>query len=532
MTNAASRRPQQKAQSSATASTLAVLGAITTTVANFLIAWLVTRESTRAAGVFFTATAAISIAGNASSLGTQTGVIYFLPRALDARVGAGHVVWKALAPVLVLSTMAAALLVLGAPALAAIIADGDADFATIVRVGAIAVPGFAASVTLFGAARGLGTMTPTVLLGQVVRPGLQIAAMLVLFVTDTASATSLALAWAVPVLISAIGAFATVRRLGGLDISPAQLASDTAGAASNTAEAVPTWSEFWRYTRPRSVSTALQIALERSDVILVSAFLGRELAGVYGTLTRYISAGSFLMFSVSQAVAPALRRALNRNEVEQAQRLLSQATSWLILVAWPYFLLLAFHHQTLGSFYGPGFVPDADILVILAFGMMFSAGAGPIDLALLMLGRSTASMVGTIVAIVIDVVLIVVLTPTLGLAGAAWAWVAAVVAQNGLATVLVHRTAGLRSWDRRATLAATAALAVTSVPSAIILVLLGPSLGSLLLSGVIAGLGWLGAVVRLARPLGLDDVLPVGRLTNAKSRPGSVTPERADPPSR
>ncbi|MEZ5230834.1 MAG: hypothetical protein R2710_30420 [Acidimicrobiales bacterium] len=75
-------KPLGSSQSTAAASSLALLGAVVTTVANFVIAILVSSSSNALAGVFFTGTAVATILGNSASLGTMTSLVYFLPQAL------------------------------------------------------------------------------------------------------------------------------------------------------------------------------------------------------------------------------------------------------------------------------------------------------------------------------------------------------------------------------------------------------------------------------------------------------------------
>ncbi len=501
MTNTAAGTPPAQ-QGSAAASGLAVIGAIVTTAANFLVAWLVSRTGSELAGVFFVATAVITIAGNGSCLGTMTGMVYFLPTALAGDApNPRSLLFIAIKPVIAVATAVSGLVFFGASSLAGLIAGDEADdIAMMLKVLALAILPWALTVTLLGATRGLGTMTPTVAIGQVLRPGLQIALLGLVFMTaDEPTPSAVAAAWGLPVLLGFLAAVIAVARLGGLRSGAASLVSSH---------------DFWSYTRPRAVSTALQIALERLDVILVSAFVGVPAAGVYGALTRYISAGNFLIFSVGQAVSAHLRRAVAETDWTSARRLLQRATGWLVLIAWPYFLLVGLKPAPLADLLNPEYVDDARILSVLALGMLVSAAAGPIDLTLLMLGRSTASLVGVAVAIVTDLVLLVLLTPSFGLMGAAMAWAASVAIQNGLASWFVFSQSGLRAQARPALVAAALAL-VAVVPIA----LLTPnSLIGLLAAAAIIAVVLIGGALRLNRALGLDELLPARLLSRL---PGS-----------
>jgi O-antigen/teichoic acid export membrane protein len=492
VTGTTSERPRLGSQQSPTAaSSLAVLGAIITTAANFVIAYLVSRSGGSLAGVFWSATAAVTILGNSTSLGTMTGLVYFLPEALQGdRPNPRHLILLALRPVIVLSAVVGGLVVLGAPSFARLVADDAAgDMTAMLRTLAVVIPAWAITQTLLGATRGLGTMGPTVAVGQVLRPGGQIALLGWFFWRGNPTPTDIALAWGLPVVVGLGVAVAAVGRLGGWQHHGPSRVSTT---------------EFWGYTRFRAVSTAMQIGLERIDVIVVSALLGTAAAGVYGSLSRYITAGNFLIFSVGQAMSTHLRRAIAGNDVDRARHLLQRTTGWVVLVAWPYFLLVATKSGPLARLINDEYGRNANILPILAFGMMISAFAGPIDLMLLMLGRSKASLAGVTLALATDLALLALLTKPFGLVGAAAAWAAGVAVQNGLASWLVHRDGGLTQLATPSLLGGLIAV-VAVVPIGLAT---PDSLGGLLIAAAGSGVLWLTALWLCRRPMGLDGLVP------------------------
>lgn len=484
-------------QSAGAASSLAIAGAVVTTIANFAIAYLVSRDSAEVAGVFFIATAIITILGNSASLGTMTGLVYFMPSHL-AEGGAGPrpLITLALRPVLIASALLALLLVGAARPLAELVASDRADQVTdLLRILALTVIPWALTVSILGATRGLGSHTPTVMVSQVVRPGLQIIALGGLLLTGTPPVWAIGVAWAAPVFVAAGLAFVYVGRLGGWEGGPGEATTSP---------------DFWSYTRPRAFSAALQVALERIDVVLVGAFVGLDAAGVYGALTRFITAGNFLMYSVAQAVSPGLRGAIAKENWPKARHTLQKATGWLVLIAWPYFIAVSLKPEPLARLLSADYVPDASILGLLALGMMFSALSGPIELTLLMLGRSTLALVGVAAAIIADVVLLIVLTPSLGLAGAAIAWSVSVAMQNLINAWFVRRETRAQAdkplvapSSRAAFAAAIAAVAV--VPIALVT---PASLIGLVIVGVVGGAITLGLALATRDRLAIRELLP------------------------
>lgn len=479
-------------QSAAAASSWALIGAVITTVSNFVMAYLISTGGLSLAGVFWSATATATILGNSASLGTMTGLVYFLPQELRAeRPNPRRLLSYALMPVTVLSVLLMIGVAVGAGAIADQIAsDASAQLRTMLVIVAPAIVSWAISQTLLGASRGLGTMTPTVVVSQIMRPGLQILAIGGLYLaTSDPSPAAIAWAWSLPVHICLIAAVFSVGRLGGYRRGAA--ATVSAGA-------------FWSYTRFRALSAALQIALERVDVILVSAILGTGPAGIYGSLTRYVSAGNFLIFSVSQAMSAHLRYAITASKLDRAQQLLQRTAGWMVLISWPYFLLLATKAEPLAMLINSAYRVDAGIMIPLALGMLINAYAGPIDIMLLMLGKSQASLAGVALAMVIDVVVLIVLAPRIGLVGAAIAWSCSVVAQNALASWLVYRETGITQFAPPA--AITAAIAVIAVVP--VGVLTPNTMGGTVVTTAVAGIITISGALMLRDRIGLEELIP------------------------
>ncbi len=494
-------------QSNGNASALALAGAAGATVANFGVAIAVNHVSTAFAGIFFVSISVITMLGNSSSLGTMTGLVFFMPKVVDDETDNPRaLLMLAFGPVLAIGTVFALIVALLAPAIGEWIADDGAPAVTqMLRVLAITIPIWGLTMSALGATRGLGSMTPTAGISRIFRPVAQVILIgSVAFFTDDPSPTAFALAWGIPVVLAAAAALVAVQRLGGFHREGPALVS--AG-------------EFWRFVRPRSVSTALQIVLERIDVIIVSALapqtgLEAEVAsGIYGSLSRFITAANFLVASLTQAVTPKIRRAFANENKPRAQRLIDQTTGWMVMILWPYLLLLALLPTPIIGLVASNedAVLGASALTILSLGIMVSPAAGPADGTLLMLGRSGWSLAGTAVAVVIDIVLLVVLVPRLGLAGAALAWVAAVATANVLPLVLTRRFANLRPYPGRPAIIAALGAIAAVVPLGLVV---PDTLTGLFLATTVAGIGMVVYIWFFARELSvpLDKIKSLKRV--------------------
>jgi O-antigen/teichoic acid export membrane protein len=494
-------------QSSLLASGLSLAGAVTTMFVTFGIARLVSQNGLEAAGVFFLPTALISIVGTTAALGTQTGLVYFMPRVMTDGGSPRKLVWLAVRPVLLVSGTAAVAVFVVAGPLAELIADERADdIATVLRILAPTIPAWSLTNALLGATRGLGTINPTVAIQQVARPLTQMIGLVALAVADRLEPIAISVAWGAPVVLAAGATVVATARLGGL--------SDLGHSA--VAEG-----EFWAYARPRAVSTGLQIAHERVDILIVGAVLGTGLAGVYGGLSRFATAGNFIAFALTQAVSPNLRKAITSGDHIAARQLFHWASGWMVLTSWPYLLIVATKFVPLALLLDESYRADAGLLSILVLGMIVSAVCGPVEIHLLMRGRSTATLTTTAVALVVDVVLVVALAGWLGITGAGIAWALSLSFKNLLNTYLSQRWYGITSASR-----ATLIAAIGSMGAILPIAFLTPNnYRGLFVTLVVGGGLWLGWVWINRAVLGFTT--PAATVSPSPQRPPSRTTDSA-----
>ncbi len=115
-------------------------------------------------------------------------------------------------------------------------------------------------------------------------------------------------------------------------------------------------------------------------------------------------------------------------------------------MAWPIYLTSAVAAPVLLRVFGDGYAAGHATVVILSLTMLATTATGSVDVVLLMAGRSRQSLVNNALALVIDVVLVVVLVPRLGITGAALAWAVALAVRNVLPMLQVRLAYGVRSF--------------------------------------------------------------------------------------
>jgi O-antigen/teichoic acid export membrane protein len=355
----------------------------------------------------------------------------------------------------------------------------------MLRVLAVFLPVAAAHDTVLAATRAHGTMRPTVAIEKIFRQVAQVVGVLAasLFTTDP---VALALAWALPYLIGLVVAAAWYRRI------TARLGHAPAEPVATKALAV----EFWRYTAPRAVAQICQTALQRADIVLIAALASPRDAAIYTAATRFMVIGQLGTQAVQQAMQPAVSRLIALKDHEGTARVFAGCTTWTVALTWPIHLSVAVAAPVYLSLFGHGYAgAGQSATVILALTMLLATGTGPVDVMLLMAGRSGLSLVNSAVALAVDLALDALLIPWLGITGAAIAWAAALAVRNILMLAQVSRLFGMTPAGAGLGLAACSALACFGALPLLVRLMFGTTAtlaGLVLGAGCYAGLMWAG----------------------------------------
>jgi O-antigen/teichoic acid export membrane protein len=435
----------------------------------------------KVAGAFFAATSLFVILNAVAGLGSDAGLLRWLPRhlALGDHGAARRTVRVALVPVVAVACVGTLVLAVAAPALADAIGGGQVT--PMLRVLAVFLPVAAAHDAVLAATRGHSTMRPTVAIEKIFRQVAQVAGVLAVSFF-TADPVALAFAWALPYLVGLVIAVLWYLRIAArLDDGPA----DTQALAG----------EFWRYTAPRSVAQICQTALQRADIVLIAALASPRDAAIYTAATRFMVIGQLGTQAVQQAMQPAVSRLIALEDREGTARVFAGCTTWTVALTWPVHLSVAVAAPIYLSAFGHGYGAGQSATVILGLAMLLATGTGPVDVMLLMGGRSGLSLVNNAAALVVDLALNVVLIPWLGITGAAIAWAAALATRNILPLEQVRRIFGMTPAGAGLGLAAGSALACFGVLPLLARLAFGTTAtlaGLVLGAGCYAGLLWAG----------------------------------------
>jgi O-antigen/teichoic acid export membrane protein len=463
---------------------LNLAGAVSAGVMGFALVFAVAHAyPQKVTGTFFAANSLFVILAAVAGLGSDVGLVRWLPRhlALGDHGAARRTVRVALVPVVGVAALAALVLVVAAPAISGLL--GGAQVASMLRVFAVFLPVAAAHDAVLAATRGHGTMRPTVAIEKIFRQVAQVGGVLLAALLG-AGPVGLAFAWALPYLVGLVIAVTWYHRI------TARLGHGSHGLAGTRGLA----GEFWRYTGPRSVAQICQTALQRADIVLIAALASPRDAAIYTAATRFMVFGQLGTQAVQQAMQPAVSRLMTLGDREATQRVFAGCTTWTVTLTWPVHLSVAVAAPVYLSLFGHGYAGGGQYAtVILAMAMLLATGSGPVDVLLLMAGRSGLSLAGSAAALAVDLAVDAAFIPWLGITGAAIGWAAALAVRNLLLVVQVSRILGMTPAGAGLGLAALSAVTCFGALPLLVRLAFGTTAtlaGLVLGAGCYAGLMW------------------------------------------
>jgi O-antigen/teichoic acid export membrane protein len=317
-------------------------------------------------------------------------------------------------------------------AVAAVAAAGFVAFrasaaAVVALVAVPLVPLLGGTKLLAAVLQGLGRVVLAQTLNGLVRPAL--FALLV----------ALALAAGMPATAPAVMGLNVAATIGVVGIGALLLRRMVPGGPG-AAPADPGWD---RSARGQLVIVVSQLGLLYTDTLVVGALLGTLEAGVYAVAAQLASLAGFAIPALNGVAAPRMAglhaRADHRGLARLAGRVARAATAYALVAA----LALAAAATWVLAAFGEAFGAGLPALLVLAGAQLVAAAFAPAGFLLTMTGREAAAGRVVATAAAAHLVLVTVLVPVAGLAGAAAATLLSVAGRNVALGQLVRRELGL-----------------------------------------------------------------------------------------
>ncbi|KQB01576.1 hypothetical protein XV92_08845 [Vibrio metoecus] len=145
--------------------------------------------------------------------------------------------------------------------------------------------------------------------------------------------------------------------------------------------------------------------------------------------------------------APTLANLFNDENNFQAQNVLKKSVRLVSLTTFPVIVFIFFYsHEFVEFMFGEEYVNASVLIKILCIGYLFDVLSGQVGTVLIMSGLESYSMYGVLFSMVLNLILLVVLTPIYGVFGSAIALMVTMICWNILANVIIYKKLKIKCW--------------------------------------------------------------------------------------
>lgn len=208
----------------------------------------------------------------------------------------------------------------------------------------------------------------------------------------------------------------------------------------------------WRVTAAPLIALGVfDLAMQNIDVIVISNLISAKDAGIYFAGAKTMALILFVHYAVGSAMANRFSAIATRGDNAAMRTAVRDAVRWTF---WPSLglaaLMLLLGRHLLGLF-GPGFEAGYPVMCILTVAIVGRAAIGPAEALLNMTGGQRDCARSLMIAALANLILSLVLTPILGIIGAAGAVASAILLGAWLNWRAIRRNLGIDAgiWSNR-----------------------------------------------------------------------------------
>jgi len=196
---------------------------------------------------------------------------------------------------------------------------------------------------------------------------------------------------------------------------------------------------FSAFSLTMAASELMNVAYQRADLLILTAYLGAEGAAVYGATEFITRVVANIRYAFDAIVAGVMAEAVELGDFERLRRNLQLTTRWVVTVA---ALLVGgvvvLRRELLTGLYGSAYAAGSGAIVILAAAHFFNASVGLTMWILVAGGRSRLALINNVLGALLNVGASLFFVPRYGLVGAALASLCTIVFVQSAALVEAH----------------------------------------------------------------------------------------------
>jgi len=185
--------------------------------------------------------------------------------------------------------------------------------------------------------------------------------------------------------------------------------------------------ELLKFSSPLMFMTIISTLMHWIDIIMLGIYLDSEQVGLYHPAVRTMGIIRMFMLAFNGIFSPMISELYAKKDFAEMGRLFKLVFRWIFTFAQPFVIVLVLYPAKVMLLFGPRFVAGKDVVQILAIAILVQSLTGIGGSLLVMIGRTTLNLYNIIAAAGLNILLNAVLIPRMGLIGAAWGTVGAML---------------------------------------------------------------------------------------------------------
>lgn len=204
--------------------------------------------------------------------------------------------------------------------------------------------------------------------------------------------------------------------------------------------------KFLLYSFPLVLANLLGVMMGKIDIIMLGMLSTKENVGIYQIIVQITSVVSLLLIIFTTVFAPKISQLYHENDIESIKRLYVKASRILSSSGLIFTIVLIILSGFILGIFGEEIVAGKEALIYLAIGQFVNIAVGSVWTMMAMTGKPKLQLYANLLAFIINITLNLLLIPTFGIEGAAFASMITQIITNSLGYIAVSKRFNIKAF--------------------------------------------------------------------------------------
>lgn len=196
---------------------------------------------------------------------------------------------------------------------------------------------------------------------------------------------------------------------------------------------------FLKESFPMMLSSTILVFLGWIDTFILGVFEADDVVGIYSIALKVATLTSFSLQAINSILAPKIAAAYKQGEMNNFKKLIKFSTKLNFFITIFAVTGIILFRDWILYFFGEEFLAGATVLIILCVGQLFNSISGSVGVILQMTGHQKIYRNIVFLALIVNIILNIILTPMYGAIGVAISTVVSMILWNVIGAIYLKR---------------------------------------------------------------------------------------------